>query len=90
MLKRQPDGTFETLDTSKFQDSGDYYFCWKPPYINYKGYIQASDSFWTVLDVPQITRSSPSYRFNQKIEYFNLKKKCSENDQFSLFKGIID
>ena len=89
-LKRQPDGTFEDLNTSDFNLEGNFHFCWKPPYINYEKYVKASESFWKVLDVPQIYTGLSSFAFNQKIEMIILQKQTSEKSQFSLFKDSPD
>ena len=89
-LKKQPDGKFQTLDTSKFISEGEYYFWWKPPYIEYEGYVKASDSFWKVRGVPLIYQTSRNYTFNQRMEIFQVKKEVSKDDQFSLFKDSPD
>ena len=86
-LLKQLDGTFTSLNTGLFNASGDYYFCWKPPYINYEGYVKASDSFWKVIDVPVIKYpSSAIFNFNERMETFYLDKGVSEDFQFSLFE----
>jgi len=94
-LQRQADGTFPALNTGLFNVSEHYYFCWKPPYINYERYVVASDSFWKVRDVPTInsfnssTLALKSFIFNQKIEEFTLTEEVSDNDEF-LLNGTPD
>ena len=92
-LERQLDGTFETLDTGLFNETGNYNFCWKPPYINYDGYIKASDSFWRVRDVPiikKIQRSPSVFVFNRKLESFILIEEAPQDSQFYLFEDSTD
>ena len=89
-LKRQTDGKFQKLDTSKFTSQGDYYFWWKPPYIEYEGYVKASDSFWKVRGVPTVFQNEKYFIYNEKMELFRMTKEISKNDQFFLFKDSPD
>jgi len=91
-LQRQSDGTLEPLDTGLFNETGHYYFCWKPPYINYDGYVIASDSFWKVIGVPTIKNInfSSSFVFNQKLEFFILTEQAPQGSQFYLFEDSTD
>ena len=89
-LKKQPDGTFETLNTNLFLQTGDYYFCWKHPDIEYEGYVIASDSFWTVTGVPKIVSQFNEIVFNQRMESFLLEEMALDNYYFALFRDIPD
>ena len=89
-LVKLPDGSFSTLDTSLFNNPGLYYFCWKAPFIDYEGYIIASDSFWYVKDNHQISLRNDAFKFNQKLEKFILVNPAGENDEFSLFSDSPD
>ena len=89
-LVKQPDGTFPALDTNLFNTPGLYYFCWKAPFIEYEGYIIASDSFWYVKDNHQIIERNETFKFNQKLEKFILVNPAGENDEFYLFSDSPD
>ena len=89
-LQKQPDGSFQTLNTSLFNAPGFYYFWWKAPYIDYEGYVQASDSYWHVKDIPQIFNLLLNPIFNQKLESLNLMTKAGINDEFQLYSGATD
>jgi len=89
-LQKQPDGSFQTLDTSLFNAPGFYYFWWKAPYIDYEGYVKASDSYWHVKDVPKVIPYFENPLFNQKLERLKLMAKAGINDEFQLYSGSPD
>jgi len=89
-LQKQPDGSFQTLNTSLFNAPGFYYFWWKAPYIDYEGYVQASDSYWHVKDVPKIKYYEENPIFNKKLESLELLIKTGINDEFKLFLSTPD
>ena len=89
-LQRQPNGSFPVLNTSLFSAPGFYYLWWKAPFIEYEGYIQASDSQWHVKDIPKIQIQINSIAFNRKVEQFSLKEIVGEKDEFMLFESTPD
>ena len=89
-LYKQPDGSFPVLNTSLFVVPGLYYFCWKAPYIDYEGYVKASDSYWNVKDTPPLRHINETFIFNQKVERFTLGKEAGMNDEFRIYSGSTD
>ena len=73
-----------------FNAPGFYYFWWKAPFIEYEGYIQASDSQWHVKDIPKVKNHTNSIAFNQKVEQFELEVIAGEKDEFMLYQGTPD
>jgi hypothetical protein len=70
--------------------SGKYYFCWKPPYVSYEGYIVASDSFWVVTEKPTVVRNEKTVVLNQGMESIALEGSIGYYDQFQMFYGTPD
>ena len=89
-IKRMPNKSFSTLDTSLFVSEGDYFICWKAPYIDYPGYIKASNSFWKVVNTPKIHSATLiiENNFLPYIVYFY--NTIGKNAQFQLFTGEED
>ena len=89
-MQKQSDGTFPSLNTNLFTAVGEYYICWKSPYISFEAYTIASDAFWVVREVPTIHEISRSFPLNQNLEYFILEGYIDYFDEFQLFEGTPD
>jgi len=90
-LQRLADGSFEILDTADFTVAGKYFFWFKPPYIEYEGYVIASESYWVVSEPPKINIvSSLTYFLNLKVEQMFLLNVYNIVQEFQLFTGSPD
>ena len=90
-LQRLANGSFEQLDTASFTASGYYYICWKPPFIDFDGYITASDNYWTVTEVPKISYlSSFSTSLNAEYIKYTISGTITRTDKLQLFTGTPD
>jgi hypothetical protein len=90
-IQRQSDGTFQTLDTANFIAAGKYLIWWKAPYINYEGYIIASNHFWIVTDTPTLDLLTPTtHLLNSRYFKFQFKGTIAKDDEFQLFSSLID
>jgi hypothetical protein len=82
------DGSFEQLDTTDFIEAGEYSICWKTSFIEYEGYIRASDSFWIVIDKPQIvSESNLSINLNEVTTIIRINGTFTYFDEFEMFTG---
>lgn len=89
-LRRQPDGTFEPLDTSLFISVGNYEICWKSSVIDHEAYVKASDFYWTVRDNPNIYNPVTDFKLNSNLEVVTLSDSYLPTDEFMLVEGSID
>ena len=90
-LQRLANGSFEQLDTASFTASGYYYICWKPPFIDFDGYITASNNYWTVTEVPKVSHlSSFSTSLNAEYIKYTISGTITRTDKLQLFTGTPD
>jgi hypothetical protein len=90
-IQKLGNGSFEQLDTADFIESGDYFICWKPSFIEYEGYIPASDDYWIVFD--KIDISECQFLFvplNVKMTEINISGVLTKFHEFQLFTGTPD
>jgi hypothetical protein len=90
-LQRQPDGTFEILDTAHFISAGKYQIWWKAPFIDYDGYMVASDHHWIVTDTPAVSLfTCTTFILNSRFFEFLFEGTIAKDDEFQLFTGLVD
>jgi hypothetical protein len=90
-LQRQPDGTFETLDTAHFMTAGKYQIWWKAPFIDYDGYMVASDHYWVVTDTPAVSLATQlTLKLNSGPIWVWIEGTIAKDDEFQLFTGLVN
>ena len=87
-LKKLKDKSFSLLDTSSFVAAGEYRIWWKAPFIDYQGYIAASNMFWRVFDTPGVISTSQiDLGMNHLPILLYLNQTLDGYDLFQLFFG---